>query len=292
MKKVLFTFLVIISQLIYGQKKEITGTVTFKDKPIRGVSVIIKGTQNGIDTNINGKFRLEVNKGDILQFFLIGFSTKEVLIKDQVNLQIILKEEEYLHDDGSYTHYHSIGIGYYGGLINTQKGMSIYYQNKNFFNFGEAYKLKIGYQSGNDSNNQLLIEVSFKDIINNGKKSYNLNFIYNKNYIKSDDFNFSSLVVENEIQVYPIKYRPTIFFGGIGVSKDRNFESKIGYQLGLRQNIYRTLSIYSKTFLWNQFTQLKSGITWFYKNFNFSYEFNTIKNYKEHNISVVYSFIL
>lgn len=56
--------------------------------------MIIKGTTNGVITDIDGNFTLEnVKKGDILQVSFIGYSTKEIKISNNNNLHIQLDED-------------------------------------------------------------------------------------------------------------------------------------------------------------------------------------------------------
>lgn len=72
----------------------IRGTISDKTGPIIGANVIIKGTTNGVITDIDGNFTLEnVKKGDILQVSFIGYSTKEIKISNNNNLHIQLDED-------------------------------------------------------------------------------------------------------------------------------------------------------------------------------------------------------
>ena len=72
----------------------IKGTISDKTSPIIGANVIIKGTTNGVITDIDGNFTLEnVKKGDILQVSFIGYSTKEIKISNNNNLHIQLDED-------------------------------------------------------------------------------------------------------------------------------------------------------------------------------------------------------
>jgi hypothetical protein len=62
----------------YAQKT-VTGTVTeTSGQTLPGVSVTEKGTSNGVSTNADGKFSLNVKPGAVLTFSFIGFKTKEV----------------------------------------------------------------------------------------------------------------------------------------------------------------------------------------------------------------------
>lgn len=62
--------------------------------PIPGVSVYIKGTTIGVTTNFDGVYTLKVpENGAVLVFSFIGMTTKEVEVKDQKVIDIILEEK-------------------------------------------------------------------------------------------------------------------------------------------------------------------------------------------------------
>ena len=53
------------------------------DEPLIGATVRIKGTEIGVATDINGEFKIEALKGDILEIKSIGYYTKEIKIKNK-----------------------------------------------------------------------------------------------------------------------------------------------------------------------------------------------------------------
>jgi TonB-linked SusC/RagA family outer membrane protein len=70
---------------------KISGTVLDEKKlPLPGVSVKIKGSNNGTITDTNGKFQLNVSKGDVLVFSYIGYAAKELEYTDQKTIDISL----------------------------------------------------------------------------------------------------------------------------------------------------------------------------------------------------------
>ncbi len=71
---------------IQGIVKDATG------QPIIGVSVLVKGTSRGTQTDINGKFAIDANIGDVLVFGYIGYNKQEVTISSQAPLNIVLVE--------------------------------------------------------------------------------------------------------------------------------------------------------------------------------------------------------
>jgi TonB-linked SusC/RagA family outer membrane protein len=61
--------------------------------PIPGVSVIVKGTSVGVATDFDGNYSIETNEGDVLQFSYLGYSTKEVTIDGNTNVDVVLQED-------------------------------------------------------------------------------------------------------------------------------------------------------------------------------------------------------
>ena len=69
---------------ISGVVKDDTGS------PLPGVSVSIKGTQNGTQTDVNGAFKLNASPGDVLVFSFIGFTPKEVTVGPGAVYNVVL----------------------------------------------------------------------------------------------------------------------------------------------------------------------------------------------------------
>ena len=70
----------------------VSGTVTESDtnQPLPGVSVIIKGTTTGVNTDFDGKYTLNANIGDILVFSYVGFNTEEIKITSET-LNVVME---------------------------------------------------------------------------------------------------------------------------------------------------------------------------------------------------------
>lgn len=79
----------------YGQTRTITGTVTDASggDPLPGVTIVVKGTTLGTITNLDGEYSLEVNVGQSLVFSFIGYTSQEVLIQNQTNLNLSLSPD-------------------------------------------------------------------------------------------------------------------------------------------------------------------------------------------------------
>jgi len=75
-------------------RKKITGVVIDeRDMPIIGANVSEKGTTNGTITDLNGEFSLEMNQKSVLLVSYIGYTPKEISIKDQTLFTIKLTED-------------------------------------------------------------------------------------------------------------------------------------------------------------------------------------------------------
>lgn len=80
-----------LNGVVYAQQREITGKVTDANgSPLAGVSVKVKGTNNGTYTEEDGTYKLNLPKGlGTLVFSYIGYEDQEVDVKsDKVNLSL------------------------------------------------------------------------------------------------------------------------------------------------------------------------------------------------------------
>lgn len=66
-------------------------------QPVPGASVIEKGTTNGVDTDIDGKFTISVKSGSSLEVSCIGYETVSVAASE--NLSVTLKEDTQFLDE-------------------------------------------------------------------------------------------------------------------------------------------------------------------------------------------------
>ncbi|MFA8434643.1 MAG: SusC/RagA family TonB-linked outer membrane protein [Marinifilaceae bacterium] len=75
------------------EKRTVTGTVLDDTKlPLPGVSVIIKGTTNGVSTDFDGKYALSIpDNGQVtLVFSFIGMEPQEIVVTDQKVVDVVL----------------------------------------------------------------------------------------------------------------------------------------------------------------------------------------------------------
>lgn len=89
--KVLFLFSLLFSLWAEAQERTIKGTV--KDDEgleMLAVSVVVKGTQRGIATDMDGHYEIKVNEGDILVFSSMGYLTQEKKVGKNNTINVIL----------------------------------------------------------------------------------------------------------------------------------------------------------------------------------------------------------
>ena len=96
----------VLQQNLY---KEITGIVKTEDgDPIPGAVVLKVGTNQGTDTDVEGKYKFNVKKGDKIQFIYRGYKTSTVIVRKSNVLNIkMIKDDTDLPDVIISFNYHS-----------------------------------------------------------------------------------------------------------------------------------------------------------------------------------------
>lgn len=76
-------------------KQSIGGKVTNeKNEVLPGVSIQIKGTQQGTTTDANGQYKIEVaDENAVLIFSFIGFASQEIKVGNQTTINVVLAED-------------------------------------------------------------------------------------------------------------------------------------------------------------------------------------------------------
>ncbi len=80
-------------ELISGKVSDAQGV------PVIGANIIEKGTTNGIVTDLDGNFTLNVEKGAILVVSYIGYLTQEIPVRNNKQFNILLKEDSQALDE-------------------------------------------------------------------------------------------------------------------------------------------------------------------------------------------------
>lgn len=95
MKKLLLQLLVVLLTSVPALAQTVSGTVTSSTdgQPLPGVSILVKGTNTGTTSDIQGNFTVTATPDQTLVLSFIGYSTKEVLVGNSTNLNITLSED-------------------------------------------------------------------------------------------------------------------------------------------------------------------------------------------------------
>ncbi len=90
----LFILCMLLSTLTFAQQRELTGTVKDnKGEPLPGVSILVKSTNTGTATDMDGKYTLKVSTGDVLVFSFIGYKPQTIAIADQKVLDVTMQDD-------------------------------------------------------------------------------------------------------------------------------------------------------------------------------------------------------
>ena len=101
MKHKLLTFMLALlaTTALFAQNRSVTGTVTDNVGPVMGASVMEKGTNNGVVTDLDGNYTITVRPGATLVFSSIGYAMQEVVVGSQSVINVLLSEDaEYLDE--------------------------------------------------------------------------------------------------------------------------------------------------------------------------------------------------
>lgn len=98
---IMFSVFLSVSSTMNAQTRRLSGTVVdaTSEEPLTGVSVVIKGTQRGTITDVNGNFDLEVPAGAVLEFSYIGYLRQEVAVRNENRIKVSLRENAELLDE-------------------------------------------------------------------------------------------------------------------------------------------------------------------------------------------------
>ena len=100
-KRILVSLLLVfvLPVLAYAQKS-VKGVITDSNgEPLTGVTVIVKGTNRGVSTDIDGNFNILANNGDVLKISYVGMQNVEVKVGAKANYNIKMRESDKTLDE-------------------------------------------------------------------------------------------------------------------------------------------------------------------------------------------------
>jgi hypothetical protein len=90
----IFILFLFSTNLVFAQEWTIRGKVTDAKtgEPILGASIFIKGTSAGTITDVDGKYAISVQTGQILVFSVVGYKTIEIQVGSQTSIDVAIEE--------------------------------------------------------------------------------------------------------------------------------------------------------------------------------------------------------
>jgi len=80
-------------QISFAQEKTVTGNVSDTSGPLPGVTVVVKGTNTGTQTDFDGNYSINASTGAILQFSFMGLQTKLVTVGNSNTIDVVMQED-------------------------------------------------------------------------------------------------------------------------------------------------------------------------------------------------------
>ena len=107
LKRELFTaFFLLLTFCISAQNVEVKGVVKDeKGDPLFGVLILKKGTQQGAATDIDGKYSLQAQVGDVLEYTFLGMQTLTRKVTGNATINVVLKDDVQQLDEMVVTGY-------------------------------------------------------------------------------------------------------------------------------------------------------------------------------------------
>lgn len=112
-------------QLIVAQTSQVKGTVSDEEGSLPGVSVLVKGTLQGTETDFDGNYNLNVKKGDVLVFSFVGYKTVEIPVNNRSEINVLMSEESDILDEIVVVAYSTVKKSSYTGSVSKIKAEEI-----------------------------------------------------------------------------------------------------------------------------------------------------------------------
>ena len=91
LKKLLLSFIFLLGSAVYAQ--EVTGTVSEGSDSLPGVSIQVKGSNTGTETDFDGKYSIMANSGDVLVFNYLGYKQEERTVGSESVINVTLSQD-------------------------------------------------------------------------------------------------------------------------------------------------------------------------------------------------------
>ena len=96
---ILTLLLALVVQISFAQEKTVSGTVSDASGALPGVSVMIKGTKSGTETDFDGKYTIKVKTGEVLSFTYLGYTKVDKVVGTTDTINVLLQEDANVLDE-------------------------------------------------------------------------------------------------------------------------------------------------------------------------------------------------
>ena len=262
----------------------VIGTVITSDdkSALPGVNVVEKGTENGTNTNVDGKFSITVTDPNAtLVFSFIGFQTQEFQLKGQTDIKLTLK----LDCNKDFFDAYHISLYANSGLVHNPLGGQIEITSP-YTSIG-VIKGSYSYQTNLDDNvfqsgqvelshpistcefdmdfrwsfRKVSFNEDFESFANSGEAQLNLRnikFIAGYSHVDLNKFGENEDNVSSGALIGVGKYLGRPFFGTVS-GKVSFYKDNIEYQASL-QGGYRWFQYFVRYYKLDSFDELSLGV--------------------------------
>lgn len=294
MKKTYLVFWVLfLGAVLNGQAQKIVQGIVrdaSTKEALPGVTVSLKGTENGTSTNMQGAFQLVIPHDTVnLRFSFIGFITVEkkiIFSEDTLLLPPVLLKEDCIIDL-FYTKHLEISV--LSGLKYTPLGGRIkafYPYLINAKNSAGSLKMEFSYQAGNN-NYQRNATLALDNIFLNCANDLSITADYQKIRLSEQKFSYtrytvgamySGALVGKVMPVY-------LAFGWLNAVNDGIIDTNTGFEIGttyfLPIHKIPRIEISGRVAWWQNYWQFRIGAETEVRRFTVGVNFNKLSQYAE-----------
>jgi len=118
--------MLLLSFWTYAQTVQVKGVVNDEGgSPMPGVNVVIKGTTNGLITDMDGQYQISADSKSTLSFSFIGYKTQEILVSNQKQINIKLIPDNFQMDEVVVIGYGTQKKSDVSGAVSSVRGESL-----------------------------------------------------------------------------------------------------------------------------------------------------------------------
>ena len=96
---ILTLLLALVVQIAFAQEKTITGIVSDISGSLPGVSITVKGSTRGTETDFDGKYSIKAKTGDVLVFRYLGYKVLQKTVGSTNVMDVAMKEDANVLDE-------------------------------------------------------------------------------------------------------------------------------------------------------------------------------------------------